>query len=179
MIAVCDTPSPDYMTMPVVNSKKTKTTTAGSPRSWRICLPVGNMICFCMQPVVQRSCQRTALGDFDWLSTLRIIWDLSLKYRNRKLDRYHGIICACRCCTMGMSTSTMDDETLAVSKKTRTRHAASRMIRRQVALDLHVHGGPVARDPHDLRQGMMHTDGAGQSDSTLDPIERNAERLQA
>ena len=50
-------------------------------------LPVKNMICVCH------------LTDH---------WDLSLKLRNRKLDRYHG-------CTMGMSTSMVDDETWAVS----------------------------------------------------------------
>ena len=42
-------------------------------------------------------------------------------------------------------------------------------------LNHHVHGGPVARHKHDLRQGMMHTAEAGQADSTLDTIERSSE----
>ena len=49
-------------------------------------------------------------------------------------------------------------ETLAVSKKTRTRPAKSPRAWR-----------PIARDQHDLRQGMMYTNEAGEANSTLDP----------
>ena len=64
-----------------------------------------------------------------------------------------------------MSTSRVDNDTLAVSKKTITRHAKSPRA-----------WPACARHQHDLLQGMMYTDEAVQADSILDTIERYSER---
>ena len=43
-------------------------------------------------------------------------------------------------------------------------------------LNYHVHGGPVGRHQHDLRQGIRYTDEGWGSRSTLDIIQRFSER---